>query len=319
MYEEFGHDTSNTRRSVEHSYLDSVRDSFTDLLLRLQPPVQGYEPLIDETGRSNSQGIFLKREIVDIDDDENTIAFSNDASSVSTFPNRQRRQLKSFDINSSTIGACVLNLLSTIIGSGVLGLPYAFSKTGWVLGVFILVSTGILSAFSLHLTCICAARDPPFSIQAVLKGTHISFSAVVEFSQLVCCFGACVSYLVVVGGMMSTLVDGFGVNNSIWTHREIWIVIAFVIVVPPCFISKLDTLKYTSGLSLLFISFVASILFFFSLGMDSFQPCASYDDDSEKCNGGTHAASISLDTLRVLSIFVFAFTGTQVCFVYCEL
>ena len=36
--------------------------------------------------------------------------------------------------NDATIFSSVVNLTNSIIGSGILGLPYAFAASGWVLG-----------------------------------------------------------------------------------------------------------------------------------------------------------------------------------------
>lgn len=35
-------------------------------------------------------------------------------------------------LNKASWFSCYINLTSTIIGAGVLGLPYSFSKTGWI-------------------------------------------------------------------------------------------------------------------------------------------------------------------------------------------
>lgn len=35
----------------------------------------------------------------------------------------------------ATIGSASFNLINTILGAGILTIPYAFSKTGWVAGV----------------------------------------------------------------------------------------------------------------------------------------------------------------------------------------
>jgi hypothetical protein len=300
------------RSEADPGLLQSARLSLLGLLSSVLSADPGavYEPLVgDDTASDGGGGGPAPTPIP---------PFSTDSCSIGTVSTGgpgvgHASRLKSFYVQNSRLDACVLNLISTTIGSGVLGLPYALSKTGWVLGVLLLMGCGVLSAFSLHLVSICAARSQPFSIQNVLRDTHISYGVVVELSQFINCFGACLSYLVVIGSLMSTMVEGFGVTHSVWIHRQVWVVIGFIIVAPPCFIEKLDTLKYTSGMSLLFIIFVACIIFVYSTGSPDFDPCVGIDnDEGEQCRGDTHAGSFSLDTVRVLSIFVFAFSGIQV-------
>jgi hypothetical protein len=60
--------------------------------------------------------------------------------------------------NNASWFSCYINLASTIIGAGILGVPYAFSKAGWILGTFLLVLCAFLSVFGLHLLSICAKK-----------------------------------------------------------------------------------------------------------------------------------------------------------------
>jgi sodium-coupled neutral amino acid transporter 11 len=40
---------------------------------------------------------------------------------------------------NASIGSSVINLANTIIGAGMLGLPYAFAQSGYIFGLFLLV------------------------------------------------------------------------------------------------------------------------------------------------------------------------------------
>ena len=51
---------------------------------------------------------------------------------------------------AGTFGSYV-NLTNSIIGSGVLGLPYAFAASGWTLGYVLILLSAICTVFSLHL------------------------------------------------------------------------------------------------------------------------------------------------------------------------
>jgi hypothetical protein len=59
-------------------------------------------------------------------------------------------------LNESSTFSCYINLLNTIIGSGVLGLPYAVGYCGVVLGVILILVFGAINIFSCHLlTVVC--------------------------------------------------------------------------------------------------------------------------------------------------------------------
>lgn len=301
MYEEFDGSGSAPPRSVaDPGLLDSVRMSFIGLLSKLSPPAD-YEPLLEDTRDSGDGSPPCCGEA--------KVLFSTDDSTISGAVDWHSARQKSFYLNSSSMGACVLNLISTIVGSGILGLPFALSKSGWSLGIFLIFGCSLSGLFAMSLLASCAFKSQPFSIQSVLKDSSMYYCVLVEISQLISCFGACLSYLAVIGGTMSSLVGGLGVSHTIWSHHKIWVVVGFLVVAPACFIDKLDTLKYTSGVSLALISFVAGIIFMFSLDTQTFDPCGSGGDD---CSSETHALTTTWDTLRALSIFVFAFSGTQV-------
>ncbi|KAJ1854253.1 hypothetical protein LPJ57_007411, partial [Coemansia sp. RSA 486] len=51
--------------------------------------------------------------------------------------------------NSSPLGAG-FNLVNTIIGSGILALPYALKEAGFYFGIFTLLAVALLSNFALN-------------------------------------------------------------------------------------------------------------------------------------------------------------------------
>jgi amino acid permease len=87
----------------------------------------------------------------------------------------------------------------------------------------------------------------------------------------------------------------------------------FCIVAPLSSLKKLDALKWTSAISILFVFFIAAVVFFYALDLPALDPCKSDndnddDDDDGECVGDRVAATLTLDTVRVFGIFIFAFT-----------
>jgi hypothetical protein len=58
-------------------------------------------------------------------------------------------------VANSGVAVSIMTLCKTIIGSGLLGLPYALAQTGLILGTVLLVLVGAVQAFVLHLLAVC--------------------------------------------------------------------------------------------------------------------------------------------------------------------
>ena len=59
-------------------------------------------------------------------------------------------------LNKATWLSCYINLSSTIMGAGVLGLPHAFAHTGWAGGLLLLAICAVSSGLALHFLSKCA-------------------------------------------------------------------------------------------------------------------------------------------------------------------
>lgn len=212
-------------------------------------------------------------------------------------------------LNDSSFLSCYINLLNTIIGSGVLSLPYAVGYCGAVLGVILIIFFAAVNTISCHLLTLCARRvDPPASFYTVTATSVPQMTFLIDFAVALQSFGVCASYFIVIGGLMPDVMENFG-GSGFWVAREPWIFMGFAVVGPLSCFKRVDALKYTSGLSVMFVMFLAVLVFLYAIpsGMD---PCA-YDDDEEHedgtCVGNKVMAVVNVNTFRVLSIFVFGF------------
>jgi hypothetical protein len=61
-------------------------------------------------------------------------------------------------VNQSSVFSSVVNLTNSIVGSGILGLPFAFAAAGWVLGYLFLAMASCATIFSLHILSQCCTR-----------------------------------------------------------------------------------------------------------------------------------------------------------------
>lgn len=225
----------------------------------------------------------------------------------SSYAEREQERFHKGEIvfNEATSLSSYINLTNTIVGSGMLGLPYAFANTGWVLGSILISLSGMASIFSLHLLSICASKVPrPASFYSVTEATVPQLSFLIDTAVFLQCFGVSCSYLIVFGGLMPDVMRQIGADDA-YQQRQIWVLIGFAIVAPLSCLRKLDALKYTSGLAIIFVVFLTFLILLFAVNVPGLDPCADADDD--QCGGEQELFTVNMNTFRVFSIFVFAF------------
>jgi hypothetical protein len=51
----------------------------------------------------------------------------------------------------ATVITSIINIAAAVLGAGLLGLPFGFSEAGWLVSCIMLIGSGILSCFTMHL------------------------------------------------------------------------------------------------------------------------------------------------------------------------
>ncbi|KAJ2578031.1 hypothetical protein GGH19_000826 [Coemansia sp. RSA 1807] len=160
----------------------------------------------------------------------------------------------------SPIGAG-FNLVNTIIGSGILALPYALKEAGFYFGIFILVAISLLTYISLNILVYSGRRTGLYKYEAVSQaalgrsGHHI-----LAFALAVNSIGSCISYLMIVGDTASAVAQHvFGLHAL--TSRPIVITTAAVVfTLPLLFFRTLEPLVRASVASTLCLPFIVGIV-----------------------------------------------------------
>ena len=91
----------------------------------------------------------------------------------------------------------VFNLVSTIIGGGVLSLPFAMKKTGLILGVLLVIFSALTSDFSIYVLIACSRRsgaDSYVSLARKTMGRNVDI--VVNALLFLLTFMCCIAYIV---------------------------------------------------------------------------------------------------------------------------
>lgn len=232
---------------------------------------------------------------------------------------------ESDDGKKGTILSGYFNIANTIMGGGVLGLPYAYGHTGWLLGTLLLIICAASSAFALHTLSLCAiklnseekrrARGDLSSLKgasfySVAKATLPSCTLVIDIAIALKCFGVAISYLIVTGDLMPHVMEQFGASG-VWVNRHTWVFLGWLSVMPLTPLKDLNSLAPVSSLAVVFVLFFAFLVIMYASGIEGLDPCADVPAD-ESCKGPTYAVKFDYHTCKVFPIFVFGFTCHQV-------
>jgi amino acid permease len=120
------------------------------------------------------------------------------------------------------------NYNNLVVGAGVLAMPLAIAHMGIVLGVLVVIWSGIAAGFGLYLQSRCAQYldRGSASFFALSQITYPNAAVFFDAAIAIKCFGVGVSYLIIIGDLMPGVVEGFvgGVPESEFlVDRRFWI------------------------------------------------------------------------------------------------
>ncbi|KAM0683689.1 hypothetical protein MDAP_001263 [Mitosporidium daphniae] len=198
-----------------------------------------------------------------------------------------------------------VNLLKTFIGAGIISLPLALASFGLLTGIILLVIAGFTALLGLYFYIYAAVQVggrnvTPQSFASIswpFLGYLLSIS--IFFKNI----GVGLAYLLLIGNIMSTLMQGFLGGSGFWTNPRIWISTFMVAIIGPLsFLRRLDHLKYSSSLGLVSVAYLLglSIFHFFAIGISPSSAAVI-----------RLFAPFSMKALSRFGIFVFAFTCHQ--------
>ncbi|KAK2756545.1 hypothetical protein FQN54_005438 [Arachnomyces sp. PD_36] len=161
--------------------------------------------------------------------------------------------------------SCVINLVNTIVGAGVLAMPLALSHMGITLGVLVIIWSGVTAGFGLYLQTRCAKYldRGSASFFALSQITYPNAAVIFDAAIAIKCFGVGVSYLIIIGDLMPGVIRGFGGDApglDFLVDRHFWVTAFMLVVIPLSFLRRLDSLKYTSVIALISIGYLVILV-----------------------------------------------------------
>ncbi len=173
------------------------------------------------------------------------------------------------DTSFYALAGTSFNLLNGTTGPGLLALPLAFSRCGWLLGTLLLLIVFGFNYASLQLllkSCL-ATREHSYIGLSMRAGPLAS--SLVDWASFAFSFGSCVSYLVIIGDSFDNLTSALGdtpfyrggqmMHFSVLALAMLCTFTALVLA-PLSMLRSMDSLQITSGVAVFCILYAASVV-----------------------------------------------------------
>ncbi|RKF58188.1 Vacuolar amino acid transporter 5 [Erysiphe neolycopersici] len=178
------------------------------------------------------------------------------------------------DFESASSLSCVVNLLNTIIGTGLLAVPHVLSQMGILVGTIAILWSGLTAGFGLYLQARCAQYldRGTSSFFALSQIAYPNAAVIFDAAIAIKCFGVGVSYLIIIGDLMPGVINGSFKDTEVipcLLDRQFWITAFMLVVIPLSFVRRLDSLKYTSILALVSIGYLVVLVLYHFIQTDT--------------------------------------------------
>ncbi|XP_065368854.1 putative sodium-coupled neutral amino acid transporter 11 [Calliphora vicina] len=160
----------------------------------------------------------------------------------------------------SSLPQASFNYINSIVGSGVIGIPYAFHRAGFGLGLMLLILVAYITDYSLILMVKCGHICGRFSYPGIMEAAYGKYGYyLLSLLQFMYPFLAMISYNVVVGDTLSKvlvrLIPSWGSSMGAVRLGVVFFV-TVGIVVPLCLYKNVSRLARASFISLACVVFI---------------------------------------------------------------
>lgn len=192
-----------------------------------------------------------------------------------------------------------VNILKTIIGSGILYIPMLFKSYGAISTFFLMCISAVLSIVgqTIFLYCNAFLDDRSTNITSLARESVPRTRFIVDFFVFFKCFGVATSYLIIIRELLPNLVR-FVFGESVLSRPKVALLVFLCFISPITYFRQLKNLKYTSSIGLIAISFILFFSVYNFVKHGTLEHVTLYEP-------------ISVEWLKGLGTFVFAFTCHQ--------
>ena len=207
----------------------------------------------------------------------------------------------------------VFVLANTILGAGMLGLPFAFAACGFLLGPVMLCIFASCSSLALVLLSESAdAVGRPATFNSVAERAMPGSGVLIDLAVAIKCFGVATSYLIVIGDSVPKSMVALG-GSGFLLQRRFWTLAALAIAAPLAYMRRITALRHVSLVALTCVMLITLMVVTFAFKPSAaFDPCPVGGGVAESCPPGpTVLLTDASTTLRALPLFVFSYTCHQ--------
>lgn len=160
---------------------------------------------------------------------------------------------------TATAPSAIFTLISTIVGGGILSLPFAFDKCGLVVAFLFMIIAASSSTFSLYIVVSCSRRGRAASYEEVVRkalGKQAGHFTVVLLVLLT--FLTLVAYTILTKDLVSSLGASFLYKRPISnTEQNVLTIICVLLVSPALLARSMNALRFTSMFGLMSVLILA--------------------------------------------------------------
>ncbi|GKT37130.1 putative Amino acid transporter system N2 [Aduncisulcus paluster] len=164
----------------------------------------------------------------------------------------------------TTTPAAIFNLTNTVIGAGVLTLPYAMKVAGLGIGLLLLVIIALASFAAFHFLVAAGNEVGESSYKMIAKKLWgKGWDYVCEIFVALYTLGTCCSYTIILSDYANLVIGAFDEHaaEQWYGSRQFCLaIIAILILFPLSMLQRIDFLKYTSFASLVCVIFVIVVV-----------------------------------------------------------
>ena len=185
------------------------------------------------------------------------VDITNDSSSIparsKSYPALQVSNVDQVHQKTGVAGAAS-NLVNSIVGAGIIGIPFAIDQAGFVAGVVLIIAVSIFTDKSLRMIVELATQHPTLqhlgvrTFEDLMKIPYGSRwgSNFILCSMFVLAYGAMVAYLLIIKDTVPTVL---GLGNSFWHREVVMLVVSLCTLLPLSMLRDIGSLAFTSCLS----------------------------------------------------------------------
>mmetsp|Transcript_21496 Transcript_21496/g.45306 ORF Transcript_21496/g.45306 Transcript_21496/m.45306 type:complete len:771 (+) Transcript_21496:182-2494(+) len=196
--------------------------------------------------------------------------------------------------HKSTVLGCSANLVNAIVGSGIVGLPFAVQEAGFVPGILLVLFAALLTEKSLRLLIETAKHSNVPSYETVAEAAYGKFGFYfVASNMFVMSYGAMLSYLMLVKDCFSSVL---GIpEEDVLARRAVLVVISSLVILPLSCQRDMADLAKTSKMNVCFDFLMVLLVVYLAFNKESYESENDYENEYEYDYENDHVLGLDPD------------------------